>query len=96
MAVRIRSLGVEGPLYVPLTSGRSIRLSPGGSSTDLDDVEIAGNARVDRLRRRGLIVVEQISAGRPAAAPVEDAEAPVEEPAEAKKRTPRRTTREQK
>ncbi|SCL34913.1 hypothetical protein GA0070624_5117 [Micromonospora rhizosphaerae] len=89
MAVRIRSLAVAGPLYVPLTSGRSVRLSPGGSTGDLDDVEIAGNAKVDRLRERGLIDVEQISEDQPR-------ERPEEDQAEAKKQTPRRTAREQK
>ena len=92
MAVRIRNLAGAGPLYVRLTSGRSVRLSPGGASEELEDVELAGNAKIDRLRERGLIDVEQIPADQPAAEQVEE-----EQVAEtAAKPAPRRTARGQK
>jgi hypothetical protein len=58
MAVRIRSLLVSGPIMVPLTTGRNVRLSPGESSAELHDVEVADNAKVDKLRRQGVIEVE--------------------------------------
>lgn len=59
MTVRIRSLLASGPLMVALNSGRSVRLSPGRWSADLRDAEIADNAGLDKLRRRGDIEVEQ-------------------------------------
>jgi hypothetical protein len=61
MAVRIRSLQVSGPLVVPLTSGRSVRLSPGGASEELPDVEVTNNAKVEKLRERRLIDVEPVA-----------------------------------
>jgi hypothetical protein len=61
MAVRIRSLAVSGPLHVPLTSGVTVRLSPGEVTDELDDVEVASNAMIDKLRDRRLIDVEPVS-----------------------------------
>ncbi|MEV8509058.1 hypothetical protein AB0368_30070 [Actinoplanes sp. NPDC051475] len=95
MAVRIRNLAVAGPLYVRLTSGRSVRLSPGGATEELEDVEIAGNAKIDRLRESGLIDVEQIPEDRPAAEQAEDQQHEPEEQAD-EKPAPRRTARGQK
>lgn len=60
MAVRIRSLLVSGPIVVPLSTGRNVRLSPGQSSAHLHDVEVTGNAKVDKLRRQGAIEVESV------------------------------------
>lgn len=68
MALRIRSLLASGPILVPLTSGRTVRLSPGQHSEELHDVEVAGNDKVEKLRRRGLIdvtpVAEESAPGR--------------------------------
>lgn len=61
MATRIKSLLVTGPLVVPLNSGSTVRLSPGQSSPDLEDVEVAHNPKVDRLARQGLIEVEAVT-----------------------------------
>ncbi len=62
MALRIRSLRTAGPILVPLNSGRTVRLSPGQDSDELPDTEVAGNAAVDKLRRRGLIDVTAVAA----------------------------------
>ncbi|MFF4897832.1 hypothetical protein [Streptomyces sp. NPDC001068] len=59
MTVRIRSLLASGPVLVPLNSGRTVRLSPGRWSAELRDTEVADNAKVDTLRRRGDIEVEE-------------------------------------
>lgn len=57
MAVRIRSLVTSGPVLIPLSSGLTLRLSPGQVSDDLPDVEVANNAKVDKLQRQGMIDV---------------------------------------
>ena len=67
MAVRIRSLLVSGPIIVPLSTGRNVRLSPGQSSAELHDVEVANNAKVDKLRRQGVIEVETVDEAEDAA-----------------------------
>jgi hypothetical protein len=61
MAVRIRSLAVSGPLLVPLSSGATVRLSPGEATSELDDVDVANNAKIDKLSERRLIDVESVS-----------------------------------
>jgi len=68
MAVRIKSLATSGPVLVPLSTGTTVRLSPGQVSDEMPDVEITNNAKVDRLQRQGLIAVET------AAEPEADAE----------------------
>lgn len=62
MALRIRSLLTTGPILVPLSSGRTVRLSPGQQSDELSDTEVAGNNTVDKMRRRGLIDVTTVAA----------------------------------
>ncbi|MCG2622435.1 hypothetical protein LVY72_10975 [Arthrobacter sp. I2-34] len=57
MPVRIKSLLTSGPLWVPLTSGTSLRLSPGQLSPETADVEVQGNQAVDSLVGRGIIQV---------------------------------------
>jgi hypothetical protein len=61
MAIRIKSLLVSGPVMVPLNSGLTVRLSPGQSSAELADVEVADNPKVDKLLGRGAIEVEAVS-----------------------------------
>lgn len=68
MAVRIRSLLTSGPIMVPLSTGQHVRLSPGERSDELHDVEVAGNAKVDKLRRHGLVEVETVDTGSEAPA----------------------------
>ena len=60
MAVRIRSLAVSGPLLVPLMTGGTQRLEPGEVSGELADVEVAHNPKIDKLRDRRLITVEEV------------------------------------
>jgi len=67
MAVRIRSLVASGPVVVPLSTGEAVRLSPGQVSDDLPSVTVADNAKVEKLRQRGLIEVETVE--EPAAEP---------------------------
>ena len=86
MVVRIRSLLTSGPLVVPLSSGASVRLSPGSATDALADVEVANNAKVDKLRDRRLIevVADDASGPTPEEAPEpmnEDESATTEEPA---------------
>ena len=45
------------PLLVRLSNGKTLRLSPGGSSGKLSDREVENNPKVDKLRRRGLLDV---------------------------------------
>jgi hypothetical protein len=59
MGVRIRSLLATGPLLVPLNSGGTVRLSPGGLSGELPEVEVADNPRVtDLLAGRAIEIVD--------------------------------------
>jgi len=60
MVVRVRSLLVSGPIVVPLNTGLTVRLSAGQVSGDLPDVEVADNAKVEKLRRQGVISVETV------------------------------------
>jgi hypothetical protein len=90
MAVRIRSLLVSGPLLVPLSSGGTLRLSPGQVTDELPDVEVANNAKVDLLRAQRLIDVEESSTTGKSSTDDEDGE-PDDESAAPK--TPRRTNR---
>jgi len=57
MAVKIRNMATSGPVVVPLSSGTTLRLAPGQVSDDLPDVEVANNAKVDKLQRQGVIDV---------------------------------------
>ncbi len=72
MAVRIRSLATTGPILVPLSTGTAVRLSPGQVSPVMAPVEVANNAKVEKLRRRGLIELETVEEQDAAA----DADAP--------------------
>lgn len=58
MAIRIKSLLVSGPVVVPLNSGATVRLSPGQTSGELPDVEVADSQKVAKLAGRGVIAVE--------------------------------------
>jgi hypothetical protein len=60
MAVRLTSLLVSGPIAVPLSSGGNVHLLPGQSSDVLPDVEVADNAKVDKLVRRNMLRVETV------------------------------------
>jgi hypothetical protein len=65
MSVRIKNL-TPRPLQVELTSGSSLRLSPGQSSPELHEVEISNNAKIDKLQVQHLIAIEILEApGQP-------------------------------
>jgi len=66
MAVRIRSLATSGPVVVPLTSGGTVRLSPGAASEELAEVEVTDNAKLEKLRRRRMVDVEPVTDGQTA------------------------------
>ncbi|MDH6214276.1 hypothetical protein [Streptomyces pseudovenezuelae] len=83
MTVRIRSLLTSGPIMVSLNSGRTVRLSPGRWSAELRDAELADNAKVDRLSRRGDIELEQ-SGEEPEASAAQEAPAAQEDTGAAK------------
>jgi hypothetical protein len=57
MPVTITNLQSSGPLYVRLTSGRTLRLSPGQRSEAIADVEVQDNDQVGRLMGGGLVEV---------------------------------------
>ncbi|SRR6266704_1680188 len=61
MPVKIKSLLISRPIVVPLTTGATLRLSPGETSAELPDVEIKNNAKVDKLQAQGAIEIETAS-----------------------------------
>jgi hypothetical protein len=85
MAITIRSLLTSGPVWVPLTTGSSVRLSPGQTSGELPDVVMAGNAQADRLRELGVIDVETVTEAAEDAPPAAEPAAATE-PVRARKR----------
>ena len=62
MVVRIKSLLTTGPLIVPLSSGGTVRLSPGQFSDDLHEVEVTGNAKLEKLLRQRVVDVVTVGA----------------------------------
>jgi hypothetical protein len=70
----------SSPLLLRLTSGATLRLSPGSASEALADVEVQKNPKVDRLRDQRVILVEPATGERAEAATPGDA---AEEPAPA-------------
>ncbi|MFJ9036637.1 hypothetical protein ACIRF8_08605 [Streptomyces sp. NPDC102406] len=50
------------PVMVELASGSAVRLSPGEVSRELPDAEVAGSAKVEKLRAQRVIVVEDVPA----------------------------------
>ena len=49
------------PLLVPLSSGATLRLSPGQTSRELPDREAMHNPKIDKLRRRGHVDVRTVT-----------------------------------
>lgn len=66
MAVTITNLTAR-PIYVPLNSGENLRLSPRATSGAVDDVEVKGNATVQKLLSQRMITVEPAGKGTEAA-----------------------------
>jgi len=57
MAAAIKNL-TDMPIYVALNSGTGLRLSPGEVASDIHDVELKDNAKVEKLLQRQAISVE--------------------------------------
>jgi len=81
MAVKIKNLVLSAPLSVPLSSGRTVRLSPGQVSEELPDVEVQDNAKVDKLLRQRLIDIEPTDRRRAQRPPPPQEPEPLPEPA---------------
>lgn len=71
MPITFVNRSASRPLLVPLTNGKALRLSPGGSSHGLPDREAENNPKVDKLRRQGLldVLTEPRPSGRKKDAP---------------------------
>lgn len=93
MLVRLENLSAY-PVLLLLSSGETVRLSPGETSPDLPDVEVKASPKVDKLAARGVLAVHEQpkrssaeKATRPAAArsepkhDVDDARKPAKEAA---------------
>jgi hypothetical protein len=57
VSVRLKNLRTTGPLYVPLTSGHSARLSPQLSSQELPEIEVRDNPKIARLVDQGDLAI---------------------------------------
>ncbi|MBH0775561.1 hypothetical protein [Nocardia bovistercoris] len=66
MPIRIKSLATAGPLWITLTDGAHLRLSPGEVSDELGDLDGRRNPVVEALVRDGLVAVEPVKRGRTA------------------------------
>jgi hypothetical protein len=62
--------------YIRLNSGSHLRLSPGASSDDLDDVELKNNPKIDKLRKMRSLAVETRTAPAEEKGPAEPAAKP--------------------
>ena len=85
MPVTLTNLQTSGPVHVPLASGVNVRLSPGATSQELPDVEVEGNAKIEKLLARGVIEVRQAGAERTRAEPEPTQAGPERTPAPRKK-----------
>ena len=80
MSVRLKNLRAAGPLYVPLTSGHSVRLSPQQSSEELPEIEVRDNPKITRLVDQGDLAIVHTGGsarrtrGQDAAKPVDQVE----------------------
>jgi hypothetical protein len=71
MPITLTNLQASRPLHIPLSSGVTLRLSPGQTSGAMPDVEISDNPKVEKLAGQGLIDVrpsKPASSGRASAA----------------------------
>ena len=94
MTVTIKNLLVSGPVAIPLTTGQSLRLSPGEESPELPDIEATDNAKIDKLRRQRVIevVMTESATGDSDAETPETAEGATATPAQTRKSTRSRST----
>lgn len=78
MPVKITNLLTSRPIVVPLTTGTTLRLSPGQTSEELADVEVESNAKVDKLQEQGVIEVGDTEEAKDEAAAAEPDSPPQE------------------
>jgi hypothetical protein len=71
MSVRITNL-TNRPVIFSLSSGTTLHLSPRATSSDLPDVEIKNNAKVEKLQRQFIISVDQDASPQAPEAPAEN------------------------
>jgi hypothetical protein len=60
------------PVLLTLTSGATLRLSPGATSPALRDVEIVNNAKIAKLQDQHMIAVVSTEAEKASTGDVED------------------------
>jgi hypothetical protein len=87
----IRNLTLR-PIIVPLNSGTNLRLSPGGVSGDIADVELKDNGKIDKLlQQRAVVVQSQTEATEVTEAAGEASESPSTDGTDVSTRTRRRS-----
>jgi hypothetical protein len=59
MMVTVENLTTR-PVLLALTSGATLRLSPGEMSAKLEDVDVQNNAKVNKLREQRVIAVHML------------------------------------
>ncbi|MEI9971336.1 MAG: hypothetical protein WDO73_04365, partial [Ignavibacteriota bacterium] len=73
MPAAIKNLTLR-PVFVPLNSGTNVRLSPGGTASNIDEVELRDNSKFNKLVSQRAIAVDKGEAPK-AAKPAEAAPA---------------------
>lgn len=61
----------SSPVFVPLNSGQTLRLSPAERSDELAEVEIKSNPNIEKLQRLRMIDIELITDQSSASKPKE-------------------------
>lgn len=91
MGVVIRNLSSR-PLYVTLHNGQSVRLGPGATSPAVHEVQVKGNATVEKLVKQRMIAVEaKAEKAESAETPKADTGADTTDDSEARPRIRKRT-----
>jgi hypothetical protein len=86
MPVVITNLSLA-PIFVPLSRGGSLRLSPGKVSDTVPDIEVKDNPKIDKLLSQRVISIESQSEGKAKPAEGEAPEPDVEGDGETRSRT---------
>ena len=58
MTVKLENL-TDRPVLLTLSSGEVLRLSPGETSDDLEDVEVRSSSKIEKLVTQGVITVQE-------------------------------------
>lgn len=59
MLVRIKNK-IDRLLIIALNSGKSTHLMPGGVSSEIDEIEIANNPKIKKLKELNAVSIEMI------------------------------------